>query len=488
MSATEPVPARPRIREGCPDTQARPPRSLAPDLARGLMLALIAMANVPWFLWGQESGAFGIHVPARNALDTAIQVVMGLGVDGRSFPLFAFLFGYGMVQFFRSRIDRGLEHRTVRRMLRRRHWAMLLLGFLHALLLFLGDILGAYAIAGLLLVWIFFGRRDRTLLIWISVATALFALYSLGSVVSGLYLSTQPDILEAMDAGGASFSMGSFRDIAHGQSNYLVAAGLRAGMWAFSLPSTALGFAVPVSIMLGWLAARHRVLDEPWNHMRLLRLTAAVGITIGWAGGVTRILPMLGVLDMPDVLFWTFMGTEMISGVACGIGYAAAFGLIAAHLEGRTRPATNTTAAPAEAPEPAVRKRDLSPDARSALVASRSYGAPASPVTPEMTRQVSAPVRAIAAVGQRSLTFYLFQSIVFAPLLAAWGFGLGQHLSTTASTALALGVWLISVLIAGWMASRDMRGPAERLLRRLTYGKQDAAAQAGAQPIAEATP
>ena len=488
MSATEPVPARPRIREGCPDTQARPPRSLAPDLARGLMLALIAMANVPWFLWGQESGAFGIHVPARNALDTAIQVVMGLGVDGRSFPLFAFLFGYGMVQFFRSRIDRGLEHRTVRRMLRRRHWAMLLLGFLHALLLFLGDILGAYAIGGLLLVWIFFGRRDRTLLIWISVATALFALYSLGSVVSGLYLSTQPDILEAMDAGGASFSMGSFRDIAHGQSNYLVAAGLRAGMWAFSLPSTALGFAVPVSIMLGWLAARHRVLDEPWNHMRLLRLTAAVGITIGWAGGVTRILPMLGVLDMPDVLFWTFMGTEMISGVACGIGYAAAFGLIAAHLEGRTRPATNTTAAPAEAPEPAVRKRDLSPDARSALVASRSYGAPASPMTPEMTRQVSAPVRAIAAVGQRSLTFYLFQSIIFAPLLAAWGFGLGQHLSTTASTALALGVWLISVLIAGWMASRDMRGPAERLLRRLTYGKQDAAAQAGAQPIAEATP
>lgn len=452
------------------------------------MLALIAMANVPWFLWGQQAGAFGVHVPARNALDTVIQVVMGLGVDGRSFPLFAFLFGYGMVQFFRSRIDRGLEHRTVRRMLRRRHWAMLLLGFLHALLLFLGDILGAYAIAGLLLVWIFFGRRDRTLLIWISAATALFALYSLGSTVSGLYLSTQPDILEAMDAGGASFSMASFRDIAHGQSNYLVAAGLRVGMWAFSLPSMALGFAVPVSIMLGWLAARHRVLDEPWNHMRLLRLTAAVGITIGWAGGVTRILPMLGVLDLPDVLFWTFMGTEMISGVACGIGYAAAFGLIAAHLEGRTRPATNTTAAPAKAPEPAVRKRGLSPDARSALVASRSYGAPASPMTPEMTRQVSAPVRAIAAVGQRSLTFYLFQSVIFAPLLAAWGFGLGQHLSTTTSTALALGVWLVSVLIAGWMASRDMRGPAERLLRRLTYGKQDAAAQAGVQPVAEAMP
>ena len=29
-------------------------RSLAPDIARGLMLALIAIANVAWFLWGHE--------------------------------------------------------------------------------------------------------------------------------------------------------------------------------------------------------------------------------------------------------------------------------------------------------------------------------------------------------------------------------------------------------------------------------------------------
>lgn len=451
----------------------RAPRSLAPDLARGLMLALIAMANIPWFLWGQPSTSLGVHVPARNALDTAIQVVMGLGVDGRSFPLFAFLFGYGMVQFYRSRIDRGLPARSVRRMLRRRHWAMLLLGFLHALLLFLGDILGAYAIAGLLLVWIFFGRRDRTLIIWISVITALFTVYSLLSVASGLFISTQPEILEGMSAGTEQFSMAAFRDIAHGESNYLVAAGLRAGMWSFSLPATALGFAVPVSLMIGWLAARHRVLDEPWNHMRLLRLTAVIGIAVGWLGGLPRVLMHLGVFDLPDALFWTFMGIESVTGVACGLGYAAAFGLLAAHLEGRIT--ANRARREERADEPRVRKRDLSPQQRAELVARRSYGEPSTPVAPEMTRKISTPVKAISAVGQRSLTFYLFQSIIFAPLLPAWGLGLGQHLSTTTSTALALGVWLVSVLIAGWMGRRDMRGPAERLLRRLTYGKHDPA-------------
>src|SRR5699024_7800656 len=125
-------------------------RSRAPDIARGLLLVLVAVAIVSWFLWGHE-GAVGMtpDVPARGPVDTAVQLMMTVAVDHRAMPLFAFLFGYGMVQFHRSRIDRGMAPGIVRVMLRRRHWAMLLLGFAHAVLLFYGDILGAYAIAGL---------------------------------------------------------------------------------------------------------------------------------------------------------------------------------------------------------------------------------------------------------------------------------------------------------------------------------------------------
>lgn len=461
------------------EVTTRPPRSLAPDLARGLMLALIALANIPWFLWGQPTAAVGAHVPARNSLDTVIQVVMAMGVDGRSFPLFAFLFGYGMVQFYRSRIDRGLEHRTVRRMLRRRHWAMLLLGFLHALLLFLGDILGAYAVAGLLLVWIFFGRHDRTLIIWTAVIGGLLALYGVLGAISGLFLSTQPEIVAGMGDAGAAGAMSSsvFRDLAHGESNYLIAAGLRVGMWAFAILPTALGAAVPVSIMLGWLAARHRVLDEPWNHLRLLRWTAVIGVTIGWIGGLPDVLMVLGVIELPEPLFWTFMGSDMAAGLAGGIGYAAAFGLIAAHLEGRTTP-TRGRSARVRGPKERIRKRDLSPQERIALVSRRSYGEPADQGDPGPRRPLPAPLRAVSAVGQRSLSFYLFQSVVFAPLLAAWGLGLGRHLSTWQAAAIAVAVWLASVGIAWLMDRRDVRGPAERLLRRMAYGKLDPALSA----------
>jgi uncharacterized membrane protein YeiB len=39
----------------------------------------------------------------------------------------------------------------------------------------------------------------------------------------------------------------------------------------------------------------------------------------------------------------------------------------------------------------------------------------------------------------------------------------------------AFGLWLVSLPIAAWMDSRRMRGPAELLLRRMTYGKLDPA-------------
>ncbi|MCQ6405544.1 hypothetical protein NPM08_33530, partial [Bacillus cereus] len=77
---------------------------------------------------------------------------------GRIYPMFAFLFGYGMVQFSRSRIARGIPEQVVDRMLRRRHAWLIVFGGIHAALLFAGDILGAYGLAGLILAAIFFRR------------------------------------------------------------------------------------------------------------------------------------------------------------------------------------------------------------------------------------------------------------------------------------------------------------------------------------------
>ncbi len=94
-------------------------RALAPDLARGLMLLLIA--------------------------------------------LFAALFGYGLVQLANRQLAAGRSPSQVRAVLRRRSLWLLAFGFCHALLLFFGDILGAYGLVGLVLAG-FVLREDRTVL------------------------------------------------------------------------------------------------------------------------------------------------------------------------------------------------------------------------------------------------------------------------------------------------------------------------------------
>lgn len=475
------------------DAAAFSTRSLAPDVARGLMLALIAIANVSWLLWGHE-GSVGMtpHVPALGPLDTAVQFVMTVAVDHRALPLFAFLFGYGMVQFYRSRIDRGMEPRIVRLMMRRRHWAMLLLGFLHAALLFYGDILGAYAIAALLLVWIFFGRRTRTLVIWASVIGGVLLLYGLFSVVSMLALLffAPPEVIAEMGASATPFSNDWVRDMAYAQP-YLITVLTRSGMWAVTILGAAL-MATPLPILLGWIAARHRLLDEPWRHTRTLRRIAVLGIPLGWLSGLPDALVLVGAIQLPSAVSWGFYGVNVLGGMLCGVGYAAAFGLLAVHLERRrvdghgqvtghdqiaeqnghaAAPSAATSGSPSRE-QRKVARAELAAADRALSPAERSYGVTAAAAPPA----AAAPhgiVRALAAVGQRSLTLYLFQSLLLVPLMASWGLGLAPHLSTVSAVAVAFAAWLISLPIAAWMDSRGMRGPAELLLRRMTYGKHD---------------
>ena len=53
---------------------------------------------------------------------------------------------------------------------------------------------------------------------------------------------------------------------------------------------------------------------------------------------------------------------------------------------------------------------------------------------------------------------------------ASWGLGLGALLGSATMAAFAVGVWLVTVAGAYAMDRAGWRGPAEVLLRRLTYG------------------
>ena len=377
-------------------------RALAPDLARGVMLLLIALAHVPWFLWTSELGSTLLHPAGGGAMDRFAQAVTIVFVDGRAWTLFGLLFAYGIGQLHARRVAAGASERDVRRLLRTRHWWLLAFGLVHAALLWQGDILGTYGLLGLLLVPLFLHRSDRTLKIWVGVLLGVAALGNLALAALGQLTPTGAGTLILQQQAAA-------------EPSYLASIPLRLALWAPTPIASLAGLVMPAAFLIGILAARHRVLDEPGRHLPLLRRTAVLGLTLGWGLGSLQALLHLGVVVVPDPS--AFVSLHLFTGIFAGVGVAAVFGLVAHRIS------TN--------PPPAA--------------------------------------RALVALGRRSLSGYLAQSLVLVPLLSAWGLGLGAHLTSATAMLLGIGVWLLTVAVAHRLDLAGIRGPAEVLLRHLTY-------------------
>ncbi|TDC78336.1 DUF418 domain-containing protein, partial [Micromonospora sp. KC606] len=374
----------------------RGPRALAPDLARGTMLLLIALAHAHMYLSGQDVGFRG-YARDGSVIDRIVAGLQVTLVDGRALPMFAALFGYGFVQFASSRAAAGADWPRTRRLLRRRSWWLLAFGFCHALLLFFGDILGAYGLLGLLVVGVL-RWRDRTLLLvaagWILAYGAVYAL-------NGAQIA---------EYGGPADAMAT--------SDPVAAAGGRLALW--SVLTVMLAIEVLTPFLIGVWAARRRLLEDLDGNRRTLRITAAAGLASAVIGG----LP----LALMDSELWTGAPASLavpayvlhgLTGLG-GMGYAALVG----------------------------------------LVARRATATPGRIVT------------ALAACGQRSMTCYLLQSVVFVAVFVPYAGGMGTELGTAAASGIAVLTWLTTVLLAALLHRAHTPGPAEQLLRRLTHGSR----------------
>lgn len=79
-------------------------------------------------------------------------------------------------------------------------------------------------------------------------------------------------------------------------------------------------------------------------------------------------------------------------------------------------------------------------------------------------------------MGQRSLTCYLSQSVVWAVAFTPYLLDLSHTLTTTTTALLAVATWLATVLLADRMRRANYRGPFEILIRRITYQPKRTAA------------
>jgi len=246
------------------------------------------------------------------------------------------------------------------------------------------------------------------------LVTGLAILSMIGAIVGSVFAARGPANEEV-----ASF-LASSAAIA-GTESYLESIVARLSFWPFLVLFQGVWtLVVPVALLFAFWAARQRILEEPGAHLPLLRRVAVVGLAVGWGAGLGHALEHLDVLVVPDQVFWVFTVTQLVTGLFGGLGYVAVFALIAHRIAERR--ATNRPA-----------------------------------------------VVAVTAVGKRSLSCYLAQSVICAPILSGWGFGLGGVWGSAAVAVFAVAVWLVTLGLAYAQERAGQRGPAEVLLRRLVY-------------------
>lgn len=409
MAGTRQVP---RTGEIAPEDGPALGRILAPDLARGAMLLLIALANVPIYLTGHGQSTVGAHPLGGSVADRIVQALTLVSVDQRVYPMFAVLVGYGITMSDRAARAKGVTVRASSQRLCLRNLALIGFGGAHAALLWGGDILGVYGLFGLLLVLLFLRRSDVVVVAAIGVGAVILFLFAVCSLALGV---TTLDAPGHSGSGAGSGSLGE--SVATGDA--LAAVGLRLTAWAeLSFTQGLLSLAVPVAMLLGLFAARHRILEEPHRHARAVRAVAVVGVLTGWAGGLPIALVHVGALPDLQGLTWALSAPHSVTGLACGVGYVATFALLGDRLQNRPRGRFTT---------------------------------------------------GVTAVGKRSLSCYLAQSLICAPILAGWGLGLATKLGSTTAAIYALGAWLLTFAWAAWLERHGRPGPAESLLRRLSY-------------------
>ncbi|MBE3000862.1 DUF418 domain-containing protein [Nocardiopsis sp. HNM0947] len=288
-------------------------RSLAPDLARGFMLLVISVVHAVLF----RTMATGEQLPytLQSTADSVSVFVVTVLAESRGYPMFALLFGYGLAWIHLRRTEEGHTWPWVRSLVRRRGRWMILIGFLHTLLLFSGDIIAVYgliavAMAGLLHV------GDRRLLAhgfgWLAVGSLVYTVLTAGSAMAA-------ETEEAMPIAGDPLTDMAVRGVG----------------WPIMLVM------VPVSVLpftVGIWAARRRLLEEPGRHRYLLTRVAGYGIPTAVLGGIPYALYVTELWQPAAPVVLGAAWLHLVTGYLGGFEYAALIALVALRIGQRRGP------------------------------------------------------------------------------------------------------------------------------------------------------
>ncbi|MGW5848936.1 DUF418 domain-containing protein [Streptomyces sp. NPDC055254] len=385
--------------------EARPPRISEVDALRGFALLGILLVNALMMAGPYALGT--VRDPDASTPDRAVEAFVQIFVVGKFYLMFSFLFGYSFTLQVASAERAGV--RPVPRLLRR-SLGLLVLGVLHAVLLFTGDILMTYAVLGLVLV----AARGcaphtarRAALIVFGCASAFMLL--LGSA-SLLMSAAEAADLDAELAAGFPGLVSDYR----GDAGSVVRANLDQLPDALLAIPVVGGFVVP-AFLAGVYGGKLGLLTATARHRARMRRILLLGVAVGLPGAVFAGLATSGPLGPR----WAILGQS--------VGTVSAAALTAAYVCGML------------------------------LLMNTARGG-----------RVTA---LLAPAGRMALTNYLSQSLVMALVFTGYGLALYDRLGPAVVVLGALTLYAAQLALSRYLMARYRYGPVEWLLRAVTLAR-----------------
>ncbi|QDS34780.1 DUF418 domain-containing protein [Brevibacillus brevis] len=172
-------------------------------------------------------------------------------------------------------------------------------------------------------------------------------------------------------------------------------------------------FPILPSVLLGMWIAKYQLLTKPEQQLRTLSFLTTIGLAVSILGALP--LSFIGNIWSPSFFTAGFVyGFHILTGIAGGLAYAALFGVIGAKV-----------------------------------------------------KKVGPILQSFMALGKRSLTFYVWNEAMLVLFLSPVALDLGGRLSNGIAALIAVGIWILSLLLATILEKYKLNGPLEIAMRRL---------------------
>jgi uncharacterized protein len=383
------------------------------DVLRGVALLGILVINIQSFAMVEAAYLNPTAYGDLTGLNRWVWIVSHVIGDMKFMTLFSVLFGAGIV-LVTTRAEKS--GRSAAWLHYRRTFWLLVIGLMHAYLLWYGDILVAYALCA---VPAFLFRRVRPTRLLL-VGLLILAVPSLLTVLFGWMTQASPQ--------AAAESMGTWRPGAEEIANEIAA---YRGGWLEQM-----AFRVPAALLMQSLVFL---------------------ITIGWRAG--------GLMLVGMALFkWGVLSGQRSTGFyqrTLALGYGVGLPVVAWGVVGNFRAGWVMEYSMFAGTQPNYWG--------SLLVALGHLSA-----VVLITRAAVAPALTarLAAIGRTALSNYLLQSVLCTALFYGHGLGLFGRVERSGQVLVVLAVWVVQLVVSPLWLRYFRFGPAEWLWRSLTYMKR----------------